>query len=123
VFAPIATTFVLAAGAAGAQQAPNPAAAFCLEEGGRYEIVEETGGARSVCVLPDGRRVDAWDHFRERMGRGGDGQRLANPAAVFCTEQGGRYRIETDAAGARGHCTLPDGRDVDAWEYFREQHG
>jgi len=42
-----------------------------------------------------------------------------NPAAVFCEEQGGRYRILQEPAGMRGICSLPDGREIDAWEYFR----
>lgn len=47
---------------------------------------------------------------------------LANPAATFCVESGGEYRIVDGADGQTGRCTLPDGRDLDAWEYFRENH-
>ncbi len=47
---------------------------------------------------------------------------LANPAAVYCVEQGGRHETRTTATGEAGVCVLPDGREVDAWEYFREQH-
>ena len=47
---------------------------------------------------------------------------LPNPAAKFCTEQGGAYFLVEDAAGQRGICTLADGSEVDAWAYFREQH-
>lgn len=45
---------------------------------------------------------------------------LANPAAVFCIEQGGRYEIRKSDAGSQGFCILPDGAEVDAWTYFRE---
>lgn len=48
------------------QQLPNPAAQFCVDEGGTYRIVQETSGERGLCLLPDGREVDAWTHFRER---------------------------------------------------------
>lgn len=48
---------------------------------------------------------------------------LANPAAVFCTESGGTYDIRNGADGQYGLCTLPDGREVDAWDYFREENG
>jgi len=48
------------------QQLPNPAAQFCVEEGGTYSIVEEETGQRGICILADGSEVDAWDHFRER---------------------------------------------------------
>jgi putative hemolysin len=47
---------------------------------------------------------------------------LPNPAAVFCKEQGGTYRVASEAEGERGLCVLRDGREVDAWGYFREHH-
>jgi hypothetical protein len=52
--------------AAAPQQLANPAAAFCVESGGTYKTVEEAAGQRGICVLPDGREVDAWAHFREK---------------------------------------------------------
>jgi putative hemolysin len=103
--------------------APNPAAQFCEQEGGRYRTVEEAGGARGICVLPDGREVDAWAYFREQHGAAPGGAQLPNTAAVFCVEQGGDYRIEPGDCGMRSVCVLPNGREVDAWAYFREQHG
>lgn len=39
-----------------------------------------------------------------------------NPAAVFCTDQGGEYRL------ASGECGLSDGTVVDAWALYREHH-
>ncbi|MDV7145473.1 DUF333 domain-containing protein [Tropicimonas sp. TH_r6] len=45
---------------------------------------------------------------------------MANPAAVFCKEQGGKYLIVSDDKGERGLCELPDGTTVDGWDYFRE---
>ncbi|MFN2120496.1 MAG: DUF333 domain-containing protein [Anaerolineales bacterium] len=67
--APIAVVLVLASGTAGAQQTPNPAAVFCVQQGGRYEIIQESSGARGTCVLPDGRRIDAWRYYREGIVR------------------------------------------------------
>jgi putative hemolysin len=49
-------------------------------------------------------------------------QQVPNPAAQFCRNEGGTYRTVPDAAGERGVCVLPDGRETDAWEYFRERH-
>lgn len=46
---------------------------------------------------------------------------LANPASVFCEEQGGRVEIVDEAGGQRGYCNLPDGRRIDEWEYFRAE--
>lgn len=45
-----------------------------------------------------------------------------NPAAVFCADQGGSYTIVAGAGGERGLCTLKDGTQLDAWDYFRQQH-
>lgn len=46
---------------------------------------------------------------------------LANPAATFCVESGGQYEIHTAADGSQsGTCTLADGTEMDAWDYFRE---
>ena len=47
---------------------------------------------------------------------------VANPAAVYCIEQGSAYSTVDTDEGQRGLCTLADGTVVDAWEYFREQH-
>lgn len=47
---------------------------------------------------------------------------LANPASVYCVEQGGTVEIETAEDGSQsGICVLPDGTRVDEWEYFRSQ--
>lgn len=47
---------------------------------------------------------------------------LANPAAVFCVDQGASYEIRTaDSGDQTGVCILPDGTEVDAWEYFRSK--
>ena len=47
---------------------------------------------------------------------------LANPAATFCVESGNRYEIRDGEGGQTGICILPDGKEVDAWEYFRENN-
>ncbi len=46
-----------------------------------------------------------------------DEPRIANPAAVFCEEQGGAV------SGDEPMCELLDGSIVDAWEYYRSQTG
>ncbi|WP_170470233.1 amidohydrolase family protein [Ruegeria arenilitoris] len=51
-----------------------------------------------------------------------DGTTIANPAAEFCIEQGGRYEIRKDASGAtQGICILKGGTEIDAWEYLRRE--
>lgn len=47
---------------------------------------------------------------------------LANPAATFCVESGAKYEIRDGQDGQTGVCILPDGQEVDAWDYFRENH-
>ncbi|MEE4271518.1 MAG: amidohydrolase family protein, partial [Thermoanaerobaculales bacterium] len=51
------------------------------------------------------------------------GQETPNPSAVFCEEDGGTYRVVEEAEGTRGICVFQGGREVDAWEYFRERRG
>jgi uncharacterized protein len=48
---------------------------------------------------------------------------LANPAAVFCVESGGKSEIRNGAKGQYGVCRLPSGRVVDEWAYFRANKG
>jgi putative hemolysin len=93
----------------------NPASVFCEEQGGTVEIVTDADGNQGgICQLPDGTRIEEWEYFRQFSGEGG-GAGLANPAAVFCEEQGGIV------SGVEPMCELSDGTVVDAWEYFREQ--
>ena len=49
---------------------------------------------------------------------GGGEANLANPASVFCVDQGGESIID----GGAGICKLPDGTEIDEWEYYRENH-
>ena len=43
-------------------QIANPAAKFCVEQGGTYAL--GTSDADGTCTLADGRVVDAWEYFR-----------------------------------------------------------
>jgi putative hemolysin len=46
---------------------------------------------------------------------------IANPASVFCEEQGGTVDIRDDAEGEGqiGICILPDNSECEEWAYFR----
>lgn len=45
---------------------------------------------------------------------------VPNPASVYCEEQGGEVVIVTAADGSQsGRCRLPNGTEVDEWEYYR----
>jgi putative hemolysin len=48
---------------------------------------------------------------------------LANPASVFCVEQGGTLEIVTEGDGEVGYCTLPDGTRIEEWAYFQQMTG
>ncbi|TCL10023.1 hypothetical protein BXY66_2091 [Shimia isoporae] len=48
---------------------------------------------------------------------------MANPASVFCVEQGGSSKIVEASDGSQsGICVLPDGSEVDEWEYYRDNN-
>lgn len=42
----------------------NPASVYCVESGGRLEIVEAAGGEQGMCHLADGTVVEEWEYFR-----------------------------------------------------------
>jgi putative hemolysin len=44
---------------------------------------------------------------------------LANPASVFCIEQGGTLELRNTMEGSVGYCHLPDGTVIEEWELFR----
>lgn len=47
-------------------------------------------------------------------------QGLANPASVFCEEQGGTVDIRTGVDGGQyGVCVFDDGSECDEWAFFR----
>jgi putative hemolysin len=49
-----------------------------------------------------------------------DDSGLANPASVFCEEQGGTVEIRTDEDGAQqGVCVFEDGSECDEWAFYR----
>lgn len=48
----------------------NPATTFCVEMGGKPEMVTEAGGGvMGLCHLPDGRIVEEWTLFRLYQGK------------------------------------------------------
>lgn len=44
---------------------PNPASQYCLEQGGKLNIVKTEAGEVGMCLLPDGSEVEEWDFFRK----------------------------------------------------------
>ncbi|MFL7791590.1 MAG: DUF333 domain-containing protein, partial [Anaerolineae bacterium] len=48
---------------------------------------------------------------------------IANPASVYCEEQGYTLESRTDESGTYGVCIFPDGSECDEWAYFRGECG
>jgi uncharacterized protein len=44
---------------------------------------------------------------------------LANPASVYCQQQGGKLEIRHESHGQVGYCHLPSGQVVEEWALFR----
>ena len=44
---------------------------------------------------------------------------MANPASVYCVEQGGTLEIRNETEGQIRYCHLPDGQVVEEWALFR----
>lgn len=48
---------------------------------------------------------------------------MANPASVYCVEQGGESIIKQNKDGSEyGICKFKDGKEVDEWEFYRKSH-
>lgn len=43
-------------------------------------------------------------------------------AANYCLTQGGQLEVRKMQTGEEQLCHLPDGKSVDAWQYYAEQH-
>ncbi len=48
---------------------------------------------------------------------------LANPASVYCEEQGYRLEMRTDENDTYGVCVFPDGSECEEWAFFRGECG
>jgi hypothetical protein len=48
---------------------------------------------------------------------------LANPASVYCEEQGHTLETRKDENGTYGVCILPDGSECEEWAFFRGECG
>ncbi len=94
--------------ATGAAETPNPAASFCIEQGGSYRIVDGADGQRGLCTLPDGRELDAWEHFRAQHDAAPSPDTGTAPADRIWT--GGPILTMNDAAMRAEALAEKDGR-------------
>ena len=42
----------------------NPASAYCVEQGGRLDIVDTPAGQVGMCTLPNGTVIEEWELMR-----------------------------------------------------------
>jgi len=82
----------------------QPAPSFCTDG-----TIVDQGKDDCDCQLPP------------KCEKNDDNTQIANPASVFCIENGGGYEIITSSDGSQsGVCTLSDGvTKCDEWAYFR----
>ena len=58
-----------ASGSSEGASLPNPASAYCLEQGYKHEIRTAADGSQSgVCIFPDGGECDEWAYYRSECG-------------------------------------------------------
>jgi putative hemolysin len=105
---------------------PNPASAYCEEQGGTVDIRmdSDTGGQVGYCVFADGSECEEWAFYRGECAPGDsltDIADMPNPASVYCEEQGGTVDIRTDpeTGGQVGYCVFADGSECDEWAFYR----
>jgi putative hemolysin len=102
-------------------QIANPASVYCDEQGGKLEIrTDADGGQYGVCIFEDGSECEEWAFFHGECAPGASDTQMANPASVYCDEQGGKLEIRTDEDGGQyGVCIFGDGSECEEWAFFR----
>ena len=71
--------------------------------------------ALSACAGTDNPKKSAM-HDEQTVG-------MANPASVFCEQQGGKSVIRKDKDDNEyGVCVFSNDKEVDEWEYYRAHH-
>ena len=62
---------------------PNPASAYCEEQGYRSEIRTASDGSQSgVCIFPDGSECDEWAFYRKECGPAEEGESNSSPTEI-----------------------------------------
>jgi hypothetical protein len=105
---------------------PNPASVFCEENGGTLEIREdEDGNQVGYCLFEDDSECEEWTYYRGDCKPGdslSNGVGLANPASVYCEENGGSLEIREDEHGGQvGYCLFKNGSECEEWTYYRDE--
>ena len=62
---------------------PNPASAYCVEQGYKSEIRTATDSSQTgACVFPDGSECDEWAYFRNEYGPASQGGATTSPTEI-----------------------------------------
>ncbi|SON53214.1 DUF333 domain-containing protein [Vibrio tapetis] len=98
----------------------NPAATFCIDQGGTLKSKETDAGSEGICVLSDGTEIGQWDYFNQNNNDEAESGMIgmANPASVYCEEQGGTLDFENGV----GMCVFSDGTRIEEWEFYHQNH-
>ncbi|MBM3126560.1 MAG: DUF333 domain-containing protein [Chloroflexi bacterium] len=89
---------------------PNPASAFCEQQGNRLEIRTAADGSQSgVCILPDGGECDEWAYFRGECGPASPTASPASDSSLFLTQ----YIFPTSIDPAKRYMFYLHGRIIE----------
>ncbi len=94
---------------------PNPASAYCEEQGYKSEIITAADGSQSgVCIFTDGSECDEWAYYRDECAPASQAEPTRVPGEAFCEMLG--YTIESRPApdGNQANvCVFDDGSTCD----------
>jgi putative hemolysin len=96
---------------------------LAYQEGGDWKIAFDGNGMYSCSAMaqynfPDEMIPDCADGNPGAL----DSAQLANPASVYCQEQGGTTEIRANADGSQyGVCKFSDGSECDEWAFYRHE--
>lgn len=68
------------------------------------------------CTLPDG---TTFTEEIESQTEDDNNTGIANPASVYCEDQGGALEIRETTDGQTGICVFDDGSECEEWAYYR----
>ena len=109
----------------------NPASTFCVQNGGKLEIRKTAAGEVGICVFADKSECEEWAYMRGECKPGAKPTAgaqsstpaqvgMANPASVFCVQNGGKSEIRKDPKGGEiGYCVFTDKSECEEWSFQR----
>ena len=105
----------------------NPASENCAAVGGKLSIENRTDGEKyGVCLFEDNRQCEEWALLRGDCPVGGvKVTGYVTEAGRYCAISGGTYAItgSNGASDEQGTCTLKDGTQCNAWDYYNGKCG